>query len=137
MLLEGKVGVVSGVGPGLGKQVALAFAREGADLALGARTEAMLKETAGEVEALGRRAVWVPTDVTDPEQDRRLVETAVEQLGRVDVLVHNAFSTWPMALFEKDDLADWRATHGVNFWGALQHAPAVVAHTQASGGGPI
>ena len=109
MLLEGKVGVVSGVGPGLGKQVALAFAREGADVALGARTEAMLKETAGEVEALGRRAVWVPTDVTDPEQDRRLVETAVEQLGQVDVLVHNAFSTWPMALFEKADLTDWRA----------------------------
>ena len=68
MLLEGKVGVVSGVGPGLGKQVALAFAREGADVALGARTEATLKETAAEVEALGRRAVSVPTDVTDPEQ---------------------------------------------------------------------
>ena len=137
MLLEGKVGVVSGVGPGLGKQVALAFAREGADLALGARTEAMLKETAGEIEALGRRALWVPTDVTDPEQDRRLVETAVERLGRVDVLVHNAFSTWPMALFEKADLTDWRAMHEVNFWGALHLAQAVIPHMKAQGGGSI
>ena len=57
MLLEGKVAIVSGVGPGMGRDIALCFAREGADVALAARTEATLASVAVEVEALGRRAL--------------------------------------------------------------------------------
>ena len=68
MLLKDKVGIVSGVGPGLGKEIALAFAREGADLVLGARTESYLAEVQTEIEGLGRRARYAPTDITDQAQ---------------------------------------------------------------------
>ena len=65
MLLQDKVAVVSGVGPGLGKEIALALAREGAGVVLGARTESYLKDLAAEIERAGGRALYAPTDITD------------------------------------------------------------------------
>ena len=72
MMLRDKVVVVAGVGPGLGRAIALASAREGADVVLAARTAGRLDEVAKEVAALGRRGVAVPTDVADPEAAARL-----------------------------------------------------------------
>jgi NAD(P)-dependent dehydrogenase (short-subunit alcohol dehydrogenase family) len=108
MLLDGKVAVVSGVGPGLGKEIALALAREGAAVVLGARTESYLKDLAEEIEGSGGRARYAPTDVTDIEQCRRLVASAVDGFGRVDVLVNNAFRPDAFELFEDVDLDKWR-----------------------------
>jgi NAD(P)-dependent dehydrogenase (short-subunit alcohol dehydrogenase family) len=102
MLLKDRVGIVSGIGPGMGKDIALALAREGADVALGARTEENLREVAGEVEALGRRVVWRPTDITSEEQSRALVDATKEAFGRVDVLVNNAFLPPSMKRVEHD-----------------------------------
>jgi len=65
MLLKDKRCIVSGVGPGLGYEIAMAFAREGADVAIGARTESYLEQVHAEIEALGRRAVHSRTDITD------------------------------------------------------------------------
>jgi NAD(P)-dependent dehydrogenase (short-subunit alcohol dehydrogenase family) len=88
--LDGKVAVVTGASSGLGVAFAQALAEAGADVALGARRADRLAETAALVEAAGRRAVSVATDVSDPASCTALVEAAVAELGRVDVLVNNA-----------------------------------------------
>ena len=88
--LDGKVALVTGAGKGIGAGIARAFAEVGADLVLAARTESDLKAVAADAEALGRRALVVPTDVMKPEQRRKLVESALAEFGGVDVLVNNA-----------------------------------------------
>jgi NAD(P)-dependent dehydrogenase (short-subunit alcohol dehydrogenase family) len=88
--LDGKVAIVTGASSGLGVAFAQALAEAGADLALGARRVDRLEETAALVRAAGRRVVTVATDVSDPEQCQALVDAAVTELGRVDVLVNNA-----------------------------------------------
>ena len=137
MLLKDKVAIVSGVGPGLGKEIAVAFAREGADLVLGARTESYLAEVQAEVEGLGRRARYAPTDITDQAQCDRLAQTAQDEFGRVDVLVHNAFAPDVFQLFEDVDLASWRQIMDVNLFGSLQLTQAAIPHMKAQGAGSI
>src|SRR5438105_7870358 len=108
MLLKDRVAIVSGIGPGIGRHTALAFAREGADVALGARTGDRLEQVAAEVEALGRRAVWRTTDVTVEAECSALAEAAVSELGRIDVLVNNAFVQPPIETIEENTLDTWR-----------------------------
>ena len=72
MLLAGKVVVVCGIGPGLGRSIAVQCARAGADVVLAARTESRLEDVAKEVATLGRRALAVPTDITDRSEERRV-----------------------------------------------------------------
>ena len=88
--LAGKACVVTGASRGLGRAIALAFAEQGADVVLGARSRADLEAVAREIEAKGRRAVVQPTDVTDFGQIRALADAAVARLGRIDVWVNNA-----------------------------------------------
>jgi len=97
MLLQDKVVVVSGVGPGLGRSLALRSAAAGADVVLASRTRERLENVAAEVEALGRRALAVPTDITDADSCRRLADAALAEFGRVDGLVNNAFVMPSMA----------------------------------------
>ena len=88
--LDGKVAVVTGASSGLGVTFAQTLAEAGADVALGARRADRLADTAGLVEAAGRRALPVETDVADPASCSALVSAAMEAFGRVDVLVNNA-----------------------------------------------
>ncbi len=88
--LDGRVAIVTGASSGLGVAFAQALAEAGADVVLGARRADRLEETKTLVEAAGRRAVTVATDVADPAACQALVDAAVEQLGAVDVLVNNA-----------------------------------------------
>ena len=88
--LDGKVAIVTGASSGLGVAFAKALAEAGADVALGARRVERLEETKSLVEAAGRIALAVQTDVADPDQCSRLVEEAMREFGRVDVLVNNA-----------------------------------------------
>jgi NAD(P)-dependent dehydrogenase (short-subunit alcohol dehydrogenase family) len=97
MLLADKVIVVAGVGPGLGRSLAVRGAQAGADVVLAARTAARLDEVAKEVSALGRRALAVPADVTDPDAAAHLAQAAVAEFGRVDALVYNALAMPPIA----------------------------------------
>ncbi len=103
-LLSGTVVVISGVGPGLGRSIALASAREGADLVLAARTAARLDEVAKEVTALGQRAVTVPADITEEQSAAHLAQAALDAFGRVDTLVHNAFAIPPRTSLADADL---------------------------------
>jgi len=137
-LLAGKVAVVSGAGPGMGRAIALELAGAGADVALGARRESSWGPVVEEIEALGRRAIGVGTDIRDPDQGRRLADTAAAALGRIDVVVNNAFAEedWREP-FDGFDPARWRAPIDVNVFGALALSQACVPHLRASGGGSI
>src|SRR5690242_15353463 len=100
MLLDGKVALVSGVGPGLGQANARALAREGATVVLAARNAAFLGEVADEINGAGGRAHAVPTNLVKDEEVERLVETIRNEHGRLDVLVNNAFRMDPFEPFE-------------------------------------
>ena len=119
-LLDGTVVVVSGVGPDLGRSIVLQCAGAGADVVLAARTAARLDEVAKEVTALGRRALAVPTDITDGDAAERLAEATLAAFGRVDTLVHNAFAIPPLTGLADTDLATIQAAFDTNVVAALR-----------------
>ncbi|CAL9400953.1 7-alpha-hydroxysteroid dehydrogenase [Streptomyces sp. enrichment culture] len=120
-MLENKVVVVSGVGPGLGRAVALRAAGSGADVVLAARTEPRLTEIAAEIEQqTGRRALAVPTDITDETSAAALAKVVTDTFGRVDALVNNAFAVPPLTDLLDVDLADVRAGFETNVYAALR-----------------
>jgi NAD(P)-dependent dehydrogenase (short-subunit alcohol dehydrogenase family) len=88
--LHDKVAIVTGASSGLGAGFATALAEAGADVVLAARSEARLTATALEVERVGRRALPIRTDVTNPDECARLVDQAMQTFGTVDILVNNA-----------------------------------------------
>src|SRR5438270_1999448 len=88
--LDGKAAIVTGASSGLGVAFAQALAEAGADVVLGARRVERLAQTRELVESTGRRSLAVTTDVADPDSCRNLVEAAMLEFGRVDVLVNNA-----------------------------------------------
>jgi citronellol/citronellal dehydrogenase len=99
--LTGRVALVTGASRGIGKALALRLAREGADMAVAAKSEqsterlpGSIHETAEEIRALGRRALAVPTDVREDEAVRRMIERTMEEFGRIDILVNNAGAIW-------------------------------------------
>lgn len=119
-MLEDKVVVVSGIGPGLGRSIALRSALRGADVVLAARTESRLAEVAREVRALGRRALAVPTDICDAAAAQRLAEATLAEFGRADALVHNALAMPPIKDLAVVDLDAVRAAFDTNVIGALR-----------------
>jgi NAD(P)-dependent dehydrogenase (short-subunit alcohol dehydrogenase family) len=120
VILQGKVVLVAGSGPGLGSAVAAAAAREGADLVLAARSEASLESAADEVRRAGRPVLAVKADVTSAGECDRLAAEAEREFGGIDVVVHNAFFDGPAARFEEADLDVWRRSMEVNAFGGLQ-----------------
>lgn len=93
--LDGSVAIVTGAGRGIGAATALALAEAGADVVLSSRTEEQLREVAAAVQALGRRALVVPADLSDLDAVAALAPAAVEGLGRLDVVVNNVGGTMP------------------------------------------
>ena len=137
MLLQDRVAIISGVGPGLGRQLALAFARQGAGLMLGARRASRLAAIETEVAALGGPVRSRPTDITDPGQCDRLVDGARDEFGRVDVLVNNAAAQVEDRAFDDVDLGAWRRAMEVTLFGNLNMTRAVIPTLKAGGGGAI
>ena len=127
-LLEGKVAIVTGIGPGIGRAAALALAEQGADVALGARTEERLKEVANEIESTGRRAVTSPTNIAEPEDCKGLAQAAVDAFGRIDILVQNAFMHPGFDTVSESDPEKWRRSFKVNVIGTLHMIQAVLPH---------
>lgn len=136
-LLEGKVALISGIGPGMGRDLALAFAREGADVALTARTPSRVDAVASEVSRLGRKAVGIAGDVSDDNDCARIVEAAQEAFGRIDILVNNAFQQPPFEPLETQSLAVVRSGLDINLLAALRLSQLVVPIMRQSGGGAI
>ncbi len=119
-LLAGAVVVVSGVGPGLGRSLALRCAGQGADVVLAARTQSRLDEVAAEVRALGRRALAVTADITDPGSAEHLRDAALAEFGRVDTLVNNAFTIPSRTPFAQTDFQHIRDSIELTVFGALR-----------------
>jgi NAD(P)-dependent dehydrogenase (short-subunit alcohol dehydrogenase family) len=122
--LSGKVAVVTGAGRGMGRHMALDLARYGADVVLCSRTLSELEQVRGEVEALGRKALVVPTDVGQSAEIERMTETAVERFGRIDILVNNAGMNIPQWAEEVTEEA-WDRIMNINVKGVFFCAQAV------------
>jgi NAD(P)-dependent dehydrogenase (short-subunit alcohol dehydrogenase family) len=136
-LLSGKVCVVSGVGPGLGRHAALQLAAHGAPVVLAARNAERLTAVAEEITAAGGEARAVPTDISDPAQCEALFQAAADAFGGVDVLVNNAFRMDVFQTFRDVDLDRWRKVVETNLFGTLQIVKACLPHLEARGGGSV
>lgn len=121
-----KVVLVTGGSKGIGRAIALALAEDGADVAVAARSAEPLEKTAREIEERGRRTLAVPTDVTDPEQCRALIERVTGELGGLDILVNNAGAAPFLTTFESARLEGWEKYFRITFIGAVYctHAAA-------------
>jgi len=125
LTLEGKTAIVTGGSKGIGRAIAVAFVEAGAAVALAARGQQDLERTAKEMQRAGGRALAVPTDVTDPEQVRGLVDRTVSELGTVDILVNNAGAAPFMASFAETRPEGFEKYFRANFSSAVLCTRAV------------
>jgi 7-alpha-hydroxysteroid dehydrogenase len=134
--LDDKVAIVTGAGRGIGAASAIALAEAGADVLISSRTEAQLNEVAGRIEALGRRAVVVPADLSDLDAVAGLADTAKDALGRVDIVVNNVGGSMPRAFM---DTSPRRLIAEFSWNVATAHAltRAAVPHMLEGGGGAV
>jgi len=132
MLLQGKTVIVSGVGEGLGREVAQAAYGQGANVVLGARTEANLVKTAADFDV--GRVAYAPTDITSADDCQRLVDLAVERFGALDGLVNVAAMDQVFGGVSEADFTDWRAVYEVNVIGTLQLSKAAIPHLARESG---
>jgi len=132
--LSNQVVAVTGASSGIGEATALACARAGAAVAVGARRAERIEELAGQIESQGGRAVAVPTDVSDEEQARAFLTRAHDELGRLDVLVNNA-GVMLLGPIENAPTEEWRRMIEANVFGVLYctHAALPLMHAQGSG----
>lgn len=127
--LEGKVALITGGDSGIGKAVALAFAREGADVAIAYLNEHEDAEEARRfVEDAGRRAILLPGDVSDPQHCRDLVAQTVQHLGGLDVLVSNAAFQMSHDTLEEIEDAEWDYTWATNVSAYFHLVKAALPH---------
>jgi NAD(P)-dependent dehydrogenase (short-subunit alcohol dehydrogenase family) len=134
--LEGRIALVTGAARGLGREIALALADAGADVALGLRRGSDAADVEAEIAAMGRRAVRVQLDVLDLPGIETAVSRVVETLGRIDILVNNA-GLGPENPAEDVSEADFDLTFGVNVKGLFFTSQAVGRAMIAQGGGRI
>src|ERR1700687_970100 len=137
MLLQDRVVIVSGIGSGMGRDISLACAREGAHVVLAARSSQNLEPVAKDVCALGRKALSVHTDIAKIEDCKLLVDAAHAEFGRIDVLVNNAFKGGVEAEIENAGMDYWRQVFDVNVFGSMHLSQLVIPHMKAQGGGSI
>lgn len=127
--LEGKVAVITGADSGIGRAVALAYAREGADVVVGYLSETQDAEETGRlVEASGRSCLLFAGDLADPQTCRRIVQEAVDRFGRIDVLVNNAAHQMTFEAIEDIPDEEWERTFAVNISAMFYITKAAVPH---------
>ncbi|MFJ4472861.1 SDR family oxidoreductase [Streptomyces sp. NPDC089424] len=136
-LLDGRTVVVSGVGAGLGHQVAAAVVRDGGNAVLGARTEENLAKSAAAIDPDGARTAYRATDITDEGQCSALAGLARERFGGIDAVVHVAAWDSYFGGLEDADFATWLSVLDVNLLGSLRMTRACLAGMRERGGGSV
>ncbi len=136
MRLKDKVTLLTGASRGMGRALALGIAREGSDLALVARNQELLDEVADEVTSLGRRAIVLPADVSDPERVRKVVAQTRREFGRIDILVNNA------GVLDNEPIANhsdevWNRIMGINLFAPFYFIREVIGEMTERGSGRI
>lgn len=135
--LAGKVAIVTGAGRNIGRAIALALSREGAWIAVNARSNRTEADAvAAEITAAGGQAITVLGDVADPETADRIVAETAARFGRIDILVNNAAIRREASL-ETLDLSEWREVMATTLDASFLTAKAVLPHMRLAGGGAI
>lgn len=137
MILQDKVVVVTGVGPGLGRSMALAAAAEGARVVCIARTGSFVASVVDEVVAQGGEAHGVPGDITSADDCARVAQETEARFGRLDGLVNSAFTAGKVIPFMESDPDMWRQVFEVNVFGTLSMIRACVPLLARDGGGAV
>ncbi|GAA3803298.1 SDR family oxidoreductase [Streptomyces coacervatus] len=136
-LLTGKTVVVSGVGAGLGHQVAAAVVRDGGNAVLGARTEANLAKSAAEIDPDGAHTAFRATDIRDEAQCDALAALARERFGRIDAVVHVAAMDGYFGGLQDADFMTWQSVIDVNLLGSLRMTRACLPALKTCGGSVV
>jgi NAD(P)-dependent dehydrogenase (short-subunit alcohol dehydrogenase family) len=132
--LSGRVAVVTGGGTGIGRDTALLLAERGADVVVAGRRAEPLEEAAAAIRKLGRRALPVPTDVRKAEAGKALIEAAIGEFGRLDILINNAGGAHGHVGLAKMDLAKWDRDVQLNLSAAMYCAQAAYPHLRKTRG---
>jgi NAD(P)-dependent dehydrogenase (short-subunit alcohol dehydrogenase family) len=136
-LLSGRTVVVSGVGDGLGHQVAAAVVRDGGNAVLGARTETNLAKSVAEIDPDGAHTAYRATDITDEAQCEALARLGLERFGRIDGVVHVAAWDSYFGGLEDADFTTWQSVIDVNLLGTLRMTRACLPGLKAAGGAVV
>jgi NAD(P)-dependent dehydrogenase (short-subunit alcohol dehydrogenase family) len=127
-MLEGKVALVTGASQGLGRALALAYAKEGANLVISSRSADSLETVAKETRGSGVEVLAVPADLSHSEDVQKLVDAAVERFGKIDVLVNNAGLLGPRVRIEEYPEDKWRSVLDANLTGPFLVSKAAIPH---------
>ena len=136
MELAGKVALVTGAAQGIGRAIALLLAKQGADLVISDINLEKAQETAREIEEMGRRALAIKVNVADLSEVEGMVETILQQFGRIDILVNNAGITRDRLILRMTE-EDWDAVLDVNLKGTFNCTKAVIRHMAKQKSGKI
>jgi len=134
--IKGKVVVITGASSGLGAATARLLSAEGASVVLGARRVDRIQSLADELNAKGGKALAIATDVTHVEQVKKLVDSAVQKFGRIDVMINNA-GIMPHSPLERLKIDDWNRTIDVNIKGVLYGIAAALPYMKQQKAGHI
>lgn len=135
--LAGKVALITGAGRGIGRAIALAYAKAGAAIICAARTTTEISATAEQIIAGGGQAFAITVDVAHQPAVEQLFEQAVDHFGGIDIVVVNAGVSLDRNTVEESNSVNWRATIEVNLFGAYYCAKAAIPYLKARGGGKI
>jgi NAD(P)-dependent dehydrogenase (short-subunit alcohol dehydrogenase family) len=137
LLVKNKVAMVTGIGPGMGKEIALLLARHGAKLAIGARSSKTVDETATEIRALGGEVITAIIDLSSETSCRAMVEQTAEHFGGIDIIVQNGAAIGDYKLVEDADPQVWRAVFEANVMGPVYLFKAALPFLKARGDGRV
>jgi NAD(P)-dependent dehydrogenase (short-subunit alcohol dehydrogenase family) len=126
MRLKDRVALITGAGRGIGRAIALAYAGQGANLTLSARTLSELEETARQAGALGASTCVIRADVTDPAQVEEMVVRTLDRFSTIDILVNNAGIGGPVGALQDNDVSHWVQTIQLNVVGVFLCCKAVL-----------